>query len=440
VQFTEDSYELRESVSEYNQKLFDAERMYSNVKVLDITEFYRRYSEKDLIDWKFYFISQMGLSPRLNKDFKTWWMQKNKSIELKRKKCLILDLDNTLWGGILGEDGIDGIKIGGEYPGKAFLYWQEALLELSKTGVVLAVCSKNNEHDVLEAWDKNPFMVLRKENFVAYRINWNDKASNIRELSEELNIGLDSFVFVDDNPTERELVKQMLPMVSVPDFPNQPYDFPSFFKYLVDEYFKVYSITAEDKRKTEQYKENVARKHAQSSFTDFGDFIKSLNIKVTIECANEFNILRIAQITQKTNQFNLTTHRYKDSDIKDFIEKGGLVWCLSVSDRFGDSGITGAIMVNTNGEIDTFLLSCRILGKGIEFVFIKKILSILSSCGYETITAKYIPTSKNAQVKEFWEKVGFDCVNESEAGIKDYILPIKSANMEIEDYYEVLIR
>ena len=351
--------------------MFEAEAKYSNVKVLDIAEFTRNYSSADLFDWKFYFMSQMGMNPKLHKEFKLWFEQKLNSIALKRKKCLVLDLDNTLWGGILGEDGIAGIKIGGDYPGKAFLYFQEALLQLSKSGVMLAVCSKNNEQDVLDAWERNPYIVLRKDSFVAYRINWNDKATNIKEISEELNIGLDSFVFVDDNPTERELVKQMLPMVSVPDFPSQPYEFPIFFKQLVEQYFKVYSITDEDKKKTEQYKANAARNKAQQSFADFDKFLESLNIQLTIEKANEFNISRIAQMTQKTNQFNLTTKRYTDSDIHSFVEKGWDIWCISVADKFGDNGTTGLIMINGD-EIDTFLMSCRVLGKGIEFEFLKK--------------------------------------------------------------------
>ncbi len=223
VPFTDDDYQLQAAVAEYNNALYVAEAGHKNVKVIDITEFTRKFNTSELFDWKFYFISQMGMNPKLSKDFKAWWDKKQNSISLKRKKCLVLDLDNTLWGGVLGEEGIDGIKIGGDYPGKAFLYWQEALLALSKSGVILTVCSKNNEQDVLDAWDKNPFNVLKKEHFVAYRINWTDKATNIKELASELNIGLDSFVFVDDNPTERELIKQMLPMVQVPEFPTQPY-------------------------------------------------------------------------------------------------------------------------------------------------------------------------------------------------------------------------
>lgn len=440
VPFTDDNYQLHTAVAEYNGVLYAAEASHKNVKVIDITEFTRRYKVPELFDWKFYFISQMGMSPKLNKDFKAWWDRKLDSISLKRKKCLVLDLDNTLWGGVLGEDGIEGVKIGGDYPGKAFLYWQEALLELSKSGVILTVCSKNNEQDVLDVWEKNPFMILKKEHFAAYRINWTDKATNIRELAAELNLGLDSFVFVDDNPTERELIKQMLPMVEVPEFPAQPYELMPFFKQLVEDYFKVYSVTDEDKKKTEQYKQNAARAQAQASFADFDSFLESLDIQITIESANEFNVQRIAQMTQKTNQFNLTTHRYTDADVRGFIEDGWKIWCISVADKFGDNGITGAIMVTPEGDIDTFLLSCRILGKGIEMAFVKTIVSLLLKDGLENLTASYSPTAKNAQVKDLWEKVGFACTHENENGSKFYSLAAQDADTETKNYYHITVK
>lgn len=440
VALTDNDYSLHVAITEYNNSLFEAEAKHTNVKVIDITEFTRKYSESELFDWKFYFISQMGMNPKLSKDFKTWWERKIESIALKRKKCLVLDLDNTLWGGVLGEDGIEGIQIGGDYPGKAFLYWQEALLELFHNGVILTICSKNNESDVFEAWDKNPYILLKKKHFAAYRINWIDKATNIKSLSEELNIGLDSFVFIDDNPTERELIKQSLPMVSVPDFPQQPYELPMFFKQIVEDYFKVYAVTDEDKQKTEQYKQNAQRAQLQASFADFDAFLESLNIQILIEQANEFNIPRIAQMTQKTNQFNLTTHRYTDMDICGFLERGWKVWCMSVADRFGDSGITGTIMITPDAEVDTFLLSCRVLGKGIEVAFVKKVLEILNQEGVKVLSAKYTPTSKNSQVKDFWEKVGFVCTEETENGEKTYTLSLKNANTRIKKIYNIVVK
>ena len=431
--------ELMAAVTDYNAALLQAEADYANVKLIDIREFTRRYPADEVFDWKFWFISQMGMNPKVTKPFMEWFARKLGEIALKRKKCLVLDLDNPLWGGVLGEDGIDGIKLGGDYPGKAFHYFQEALLELSRNGVILTVCSKNNEADVLEAWKKNPFMVLKKDNFATWRINWTDKGTNIREMAEELNIGLDSFVFVDDNPTERELIRQTLPMVTVPEFPAQPYELPIFFRELVEKYFRVYSVTGEDKKKTEQYKANAQRTQAQKSFVDFDAFLNSLDIQITIEQANEFNIPRIAQMTQKTNQFNLTTRRYTDADVRGFVEQGWKIWCISVADKFGDNGITGCVMVN-DSEIDTFLLSCRILGKGIEVAFAKKILSMLREDSCTELSAQYLPTTKNAQVKDFYEKCGFTCTTENVSGCKGYTIKLADADLSIKEYYHITIK
>ena len=439
VPITDDDHQLRLAIDKYNETLFELSDHYLNLKVIDLSEFTRRYPVSELIDWKFYFISQMGLSAKLAKDFKVWYARKTESIALKRKKCLVLDLDNTLWGGVLGEEGIEGIQVGGDYPGKAFLYFQEALLELSRSGVILTICSKNNEQDVLDAWEKNPFLILKKEHFVTYRINWTDKATNIKEMAEELNLGLDSFVFVDDNPTERELIKQMLPMVEVPEFPAQPYELPLFFQRLVENYFKVYSITDEDKKKTQQYKANASRAREQHNFLNFTDFLRSLDIQMTIEQANEFNIQRIAQMTQKTNQFNLTTKRYTDADIRKLVQAGWKIWCLSVADKFGDNGITGCIIIDGT-EIDTLLLSCRILGKGIEHAFLKKVLLLLHEDGVEKVNASYLPTLKNKQVSDFYDKNGFVVLSEDSDGAKQYAISLTDADLKTEDYYRIIIK
>lgn len=431
--------DIKSAISDYNAELVRLEQIYANVKLLDICEFTNQYPASEMMDWKFWFISQMGMNPRLSKPFSEWFAHKLDEVALKRKKCLVLDLDNTLWGGVLGEDGIDGIKVGGDYPGKAFHYFQEGLLELSKSGVILTVCSKNNEADVFEAWEKNPFMVLRKEHFATWRINWIDKATNIKELAEELNIGLDSFVFVDDNPTERELIRQALPMVEVPEFPAQPYELPIFFKELVEKYFRVYSVTSEDQKKTEQYKANAQRAQAQKSFVDLESFVASLDIQMTIEAANDFNIPRIAQMTQKTNQFNLTTKRYTDADVRERLQAGWKIWCIGVADRFGDNGITGCIMVNDD-TIDTFLLSCRILGKGIEKAFIKSVLQLLKSDGLKSAWAHYVPTAKNGQVQDFYDLCGFSCVTEEADGKKSYVIDLEDADLSIKPYYHIILK
>ena len=436
--YREDDSRVQRAIAEYNTGLYDAARIHPNLKVIDFAGFTRQYPTCDLLDWKFYFISQMGLNPKLTKDFRAWWDRKLESIALKRKKCLVLDLDNTVWGGVLGEEGISGIRIGGDYPGRAFLFFQKSLVKLSKEGVILAVCSKNNEQDVLDAWEKNPFMVLKKEHFAATRINWNDKVTNLRELADELNIGLDSMVFVDDSPAERELIRQMLPMVSVPDFPAQPYGLPVFFRQLVEDYFKMYTITAEDKKKTEQYRANAARVRARSSFGDYNDFLESLDIRITVAGANAFNIPRIAQLTQKTNQFNLTTKRYTDADIRDFLSKGWKIWCMAVSDRFGDNGITGTVLVDGD-RIDTFLMSCRILGRGIEEAFLKQVLALLKAQGLRRVRARFVPTAKNALVKDFYDKCGFSWVSEN-SGEKEYIIDLDGADLQIAKYYTMILK
>ena len=427
---------LKESIYAYNSSLFEAQKTRRNVHVLDICEFTRQYTESELMDWKFWFISQMGLNPRLSKPFMEWFERKLDQISLKRKKCLVLDLDNTLWGGILGEDGIDGIKLSGDYPGKAYHLFQEALKELSDNGIILTICSKNNEEEVLDALDNNPFMVLRKGDFSSWRINWNDKATNIREIAEELNIGLDSMVFIDDNPAERELIRQVLPMVTVPEFPAQPYELPVLCKELIEQHFRVYSITEEDRKKSEQYKANALRTRSQRTFTDMESFLESLDIQIRIEKANEFNIPRIAQMTQKTNQFNLTTRRYTESDIRSLLERGWDVCCMSVADRFGDNGITGCLLMNGD-EIDSLLLSCRILGKGIESAFLKTVLTGLRARGVQSVKAEYIPTSKNAQVADFYDKCGFIPIDQTKDGTKTYSLDLTTADLSVKPYYSI---
>jgi len=413
----------------------------SNVRVIDFGEFLSHHVPDTWINWKFYFLSQMVISPAIASAFKEWWNRKINELAQPRKKCLVLDLDNTLWSGVLGEDGISGVKMNGDYPGNAFMYFQKALVGIADSGVILTICSKNNEADVKELWEKNPFVILGPKHIAAYRINWQNKADNIRELAKELNIGLDSMVFVDDNPTERELVRQQLPMVAVPEFPKRPYGLMEFYATLVNDYFRTYRLTNEDLAKTEQYKANAQRASEQAKFTDLTDFIRSLDIHIDIAKANEFNIPRIAQMTQKTNQFNLTTHRYTEADINSFIANGDDVYCISVSDKFGDNGITGEIIIKRNGneaEIDTLLLSCRILGKDIEKAFVKSILNLLVQQGISKVAATYITTAKNSQVADFYEKLGFNLVCEND-GIKKYELLLTTA-VKIPDYYTINIK
>ena len=441
ITLADSNREIVNAIEAVNKTAWEIASAKSNVRVIDFGEFLARHNPESWINWKFYFLSQMVISPAIAPAFKDWWTGKIAQLTGTRKKCLVLDLDNTLWGGVLGEDGISGIKMSGDYPGNAFMYFQEGLVALANSGVIITVCSKNNEADVKELWAKNPFVKLGPKHIAAYRINWQNKADNIRELAKELNIGLDSMVFVDDNPTERELVRQQLPMVAVPEFPKRPYGLMEFYTMLVDTYFRTYRLTNEDLAKTEQYKANARRASEQTKFTDLADFIRSLDIHIDIIRADEFNIPRIAQMTQKTNQFNLTTHRYTEADINSFIAKGDYVYCISVSDKFGDNGITGEIIAERSGDtatIDTLLLSCRILGKDIESAFVKTVLNVLYDNGIRTVKAQYLPTAKNGQVADFYDRLGFERIAEHD-GVREYRLTLDS-KQEIEDYYTITIK
>jgi len=430
--------QVEEAISRFNHMVLTLAQAHHNIRVINFNEFTNRYSDEQLISWKFFFISQMQLNPKLAKDFAIWFEHKKKEFALNRKKCLVLDLDNTLWGGILGEDGAAGIQIGGDYPGKAYTYWQQALLELSKVGVILTVCSKNNEQDVLDVWEKNPFMILRKEHFCAWRINWNDKVFNIEDLAKELNIGLDSMVFVDDSQIEREQIKQMLPMVAVPDFPQKPYELMMFFRQLVNDYFCIYKITEEDSLKTSQYRANAQREMERHRWDDLNTYLESLRIEITLSLIDEYNISRVVQMTQKTNQFNMTSHRLTELDIRQQLSEGWKIYCIRVKDRFGDNGITGAIFITPTHHIDNLLLSCRILGKGIEYAFVSYVLNLLRKEGIEKVTASFSLSAKNMQAMEFYKVFGFRL--ESKLDNENFYSMTLSKELPIKKFYNIKMK
>lgn len=412
------------SIIKYNRKVFTLTNTYKNLKLINFGNFLVNYELESLIDWKFYHLSMIQLNPKLAGEFKNWFRKEMDILAMKRKKCLVLDLDNTLWGGILGEDGIGGIKIGGDYPGNSFRMFQELILELKKTGVILTVCSKNNESDVLDAWKNNKEILITGEDLAAYRINWNNKADNIFQISKELNIGLDSMVFIDDNPVERELVKQSLPELEVPEFPKNPYDLTNFAVKLIKDFFSTYILTNEDLEKTDQYKQNKNRVDLANRFSNNGDFLKSLGITISLIDVNEVTLQRFSQMCNKTNQFNFTTKRYSEQDIQALHSQGALIQGLSVKDKFGDNGITGLIIAKiiapNEAIIDTFLLSCRVLGKGVEFFYFSEVLKKLKERGVERIQSIYISTAKNSQVKSFYSEIGFELIEENHNGDRIY--------------------
>jgi FkbH-like protein len=320
------------------------------------------------------------------------------------RKCIVLDLDNTLWGGVIGEDGLGGIQLGAEAPGNAFVAFQSELEKLWRRGILLAIASKNNPDDARAALEQHPDMLLRPSHFAAQRINWSSKAANIRELARELNIGLDSLVFLDDNPVERAQVRAELPQVLVPELPTDPADYRTCLLELG--VFDTLALTAEDRQRNQQYADQRARREAESALS-VDDYLADLDLVVEIELANPLNLARIAQLTNKTNQFNLTTRRYTEAEISDRLARGWRVFGARVRDRFGDNGLTGLIMLTPDWTIDTLLLSCRVMGRGVETALLAMASDEALRAGVSRLRGWFHPTDKNAPARDVYRDHGF---------------------------------
>jgi len=340
----------------------------------------------------------------------------------KTKKVLILDLDNTLWGGVVGEVGWQNIQLSQEGIGRIYLDFQRKIKQLQQTGVLLAICSKNNENDVKEVFENNKNMHLAWEDFTLHEINWNNKFENITKMAASLSLGLDSMVFLDDNTFERELVTQSIPEIIVADFPK---DISTLNRWFITDvvypYFGKRKLTNEDINKTDQYKRIINREEIKKQL-DYNEFIKELNIKLNIFEPTSDSYFRIAQLTQKTNQFNLTVKRYSDSEIKAMSESPNYkIFGCSYEDKFGKEGIIGCAIIkicNNTAFIDSFLLSCRVLGRRVEFTFLENILKELKELKIETVDASYIQTSRNIITKDFYSKYGFSVLEDNRFTIK----------------------
>ncbi len=439
-QYLNNDFEVKKAIYHYNINLFEKMEKYSNLKVFDFRNFTQNYSLDLLVDWKYFYLTDTIFNPKLAIFFYQWLNSKINSLLGIRKKCLIVDLDNTIWGGVLGEDGPEGIQLGGGYPGNVFKDFQKDILELSEKGIIIAVCSKNNEEDVLNFFQNHHEQILNTSHFSCMKINWYEKVANIKMIAEELNIGRDSIVFIDDNPVEQDFVRRTFPEIIVPEFPSQPYKLKLFFKNIYEAYFQVYSLTEEDKNKNLQYIENFQRKESIKNEFSMENHLSFLETQITVFKANEFNISRISQMTQKTNQFNLSTKRYSIDDIKNLIKLNYLILCIGVKDKFGDSGITGLAiikldLINKNAYIDSFLLSCRVLGRKIESCFLKIILNNLIDIEIFDITSNYIRSDKNIQVENFYQNHGF--IETENCRIEKKYKIILGEKYIIEDYFKI---
>jgi len=328
--------------------------------------------------------------------------------KISPKKCIALDLDNTLWGGIIGEDGLQGIQLGDDFPGKAYRDFQQTLVCLKKKGVLLAVASKNNPEDVYEVFDKHDAMILSRKDFAALEIHWDSKVESIRRVAKKLNIGLDSIIFVDDNAKEIGEISERLPDVTCVVVPEELAELPDLFAET--DFFDFAEITDEDRRRTEMMAADSARLEIQEAMSE-EEFRKSLNLKIEVFAAQKQHLARVTQLINKTNQFNLTTVRRTQDEVEELVgSKDALVLGMDIKDKYGDYGLVGVTILKKKAKscvIDTLLMSCRVLGRGAEDTLIAKLAEAAKSLGCDEIRGRYIATSKNAMVKDFYRHFNF---------------------------------
>jgi FkbH-like protein len=327
----------------------------------------------------------------------------------KFNKCLILDLDNTTWGGIIGDDGLENIKIGDLGIGKAFSKLQTWAKALKERGVILCICSKNDEANAKEPFEKHPDMVLRLEDISVFVANWENKASNIRNIQEILNIGFDSMVFLDDNPFERNLVRQELPEVIVPELPEDPAEYLDYLLAL--NLFETASFSENDKDRTKQYQAEAERVSSVAKFANIDDYLASLEMKSEVKEVDNFSLPRVAQLTQRSNQFNLRTQRYTDEDLTKMLASGNYIAIsYTLVDKYGDNGLISAIVLKKEKDhmfVDTWIMSCRVLKRTMEPFVLNSIVEIAKKEGYSKLLGEYLPTAKNGMVKDHYKNFGF---------------------------------
>lgn len=344
-----------------------------------------------------------------------------KSLFGKNKKSVILDLDNTLWGGIIGDDGAEGIVLGKETPaGMAYSEFQSYLKELTGLGVMLNVCSKNEEVNALAGFERAD-SILKRDDFLCFKANWEPKHLNVAQISKEINIGTDAFVFMDDNPAEREIVKNEIAGISVPELYA-----PEMYLKALDRagYFEVTTISADDKKRNEMYKQNLERTALEQSFGDYSDYLRSLKMRAEMGAFDAKHVERITQLINKTNQFNLTTRRYTPAEVEALIDNPAYLTLYGrLVDKFGDNGIVTALIAHVQGEeatIDLWVMSCRTFKRNLEHAMFDRLVALCAARGIRKLNGQYLPTSKNLLVSQFYATIGFEKTHEDADGSKAF--------------------
>jgi FkbH-like protein len=409
-----------EVFQEINRELRKTAREFRGVYILDYDALVARHGRSRWRDERKWLTVRMAFAGDRQADVVREWMRFLHPLAGKIAKAIAVDLDDTLWGGVIGEDGFHGIKIGREYPGAAYRDVQRALLDLRQRGILLAVCSKNNPADAMEVLERHPEMLLRPEHFAAMRIDWNDKAGNLRELAAELNIGLEAVAFLDDNPVERQQVRAAAPEVHVIDLPDDPMRFARAIREAP--VFERLSLSAEDLQRGDMYRGQRERLKLESSATSREDFYRSLDQRAEIGRVSAATLARVAQLTQKTNQFNLTTRRYSEQQIAAIADSPEWrVYWIRVRDRFDDNGLVGVAIMGLEDaawRIDTLLLSCRVIGRTVETAFLAHLVEEAAAAGARAIEGWYLPTNKNAPASDFYPNHGFRLAETKDCGTR----------------------
>ncbi len=410
---------------------FIEDRCPPNFRIIDLTPIFLQISLKESIDFRYLYSSKSLYTVRFYQKYVEMIHPFIRMIRGQTKKALIFDCDNTLWNGILGEDGMEGIDMSpNSDKGRIFAEVQSLALDLNRKGVLLGICSKNNFEDVTEVLNHHPDMQIKEKHISIQKVNWKDKVINLQEIAHELNIGLDSFVFVDDSDFEISLVRERIPEITVVKVPEKLYDYPSSIREIIPLFYQT-SKSIEDTERVKIYQQQQQREVTKQQFSSLEDYLQHLELKIKIY-ENPSNLIpRIAQLTQKTNQFNLTTKRYTETQIESYISnKIYKIWAFEVLDKFGTSGITGVCIgkyVNSKKMvIDSFLMSCRVIGRNIEFAFFNFLINFLKQQHIDELESSYLKTPKNTLAAEFYDKLGFQLLSQMETE--------KSYRLKLEDY------
>jgi FkbH-like protein len=428
-------------IRKINYELMNLSQNLKNLFICDVASLHNTLGDAFVTDPKIYYTTDLIFSidflPIVAKNISDIILAINGSI----KKCIILDLDNTIWGGIIGDAGMENIQIGELGIGKAFTAFQLWLKQLKERGIILAVCSKNDDNIAREPFEKHPEMILRMQDIAVFVANWNNKAENINYIQSILNIGFDSMMFLDDNPFERNMVKTLIPDITVPDLPDDPAEYITYLRSC--NLFETASYTPEDEQRTKQYQEETQRSIIQRQYVNEEDFLQSLNMLSGAKPFDKFNIPRVAQLTQRSNQFNLRTVRYTEEEISSIAVSDNYITLeFSLEDKYGDYGLISIIILkkeSTTLFIDTWIMSCRVLKRGMEKFVLNKIVDQARNLKVKEIIGEYIPTAKNAMVKNHYYDLGFEKLNDEKNlwklslnNYKDYptFITLKTTNVK----------